>query len=97
MRKAPLRVKGTYGIMSAVNQVDLMSLRQDAGLTQVELARRLGVTDHTIRNWEKSRTLPEHEHVIALARELRKPLRVIYSSMGFDVSDIPFDVETQNA
>jgi len=84
--------------MSAVNQVDLMSLRQEAGLTQVELARRLGVTDHTIRNWEKSRTLPEHAQVIALAREFRKSLRVVYSSMGFDVSDVPLDSsETQNA
>ena len=37
---------------------NLAQLRERAKLTQVELARELGVTDHTIRNWEKGRSYP---------------------------------------
>ncbi len=36
----------------------LAELRKQAGVTQVALAEALGVTDHTIRNWEKSREEP---------------------------------------
>ncbi|WOB42985.1 helix-turn-helix transcriptional regulator [Thermoleptolyngbya oregonensis NK1-22] len=33
----------------------LVELRERAGLTQESLAQLLGVTDHTVRNWEKGR------------------------------------------
>ena len=36
----------------------LAELRKRAGITQIVLAEALGVTDHTIRNWEKSREEP---------------------------------------
>lgn len=35
-----------------------MGLREQRGLTQEAVAEALGVTDHTIRNWEKGRTEP---------------------------------------
>lgn len=84
--------------MATVKQeITLMSLREAAGLTQVDLACRMGVTDHTIRNWEKFRTRPSHDQLLELARELNQPLRAIYASLGFDVSGIPLDSETQSA
>lgn len=36
----------------------LVSLRQKAKVTQKQLAEALGVTDHTVRNWEKGREEP---------------------------------------
>lgn len=36
----------------------LVPLRERAGLTQEALAQKLGVTDHTVRNWEKGRAEP---------------------------------------
>jgi transcriptional regulator with XRE-family HTH domain len=35
---------------------NLVTLRKKAGLTQEGLAARVGVTHHTIRNWEKNRS-----------------------------------------
>lgn len=37
----------------------LVQLRESVGLTQEALAARLGVTDHTVRNWEKGRAEPK--------------------------------------
>ncbi|KAM3092673.1 helix-turn-helix transcriptional regulator [Phormidesmis sp. 146-35] len=36
----------------------LVELRKRAGVTQKALADALGVTDHTVRNWEKGREEP---------------------------------------
>lgn len=33
----------------------LVELRERVGITQEALANALGVTDHTVRNWEKGR------------------------------------------
>lgn len=37
----------------------LVPLRERVGLTQEALANKLGVTDHTVRNWEKGRHEPK--------------------------------------
>lgn len=36
----------------------LVELRKKAGVTQKAVADALGVTDHTVRNWEKGREEP---------------------------------------
>ncbi|NJR52864.1 MAG: helix-turn-helix transcriptional regulator [Leptolyngbyaceae cyanobacterium CSU_1_3] len=36
----------------------LVELRKRAGVTQKAVADALGVTDHTVRNWEKGREEP---------------------------------------
>jgi DNA-binding XRE family transcriptional regulator len=45
--------------MEESNTESFVTLRKKAGLTQEGLADLLKVTDHTIRNWEKGRTVPE--------------------------------------
>jgi transcriptional regulator with XRE-family HTH domain len=50
----------------------LKRLRQQVGLTQAELARRIGVSDRAVRGWEKGEypptlTIPQ---IRALCREL---------------------------
>lgn len=41
---------------SSGKESPLVALRAKVGLTQEELASELGVTDHTVRNWEKGRS-----------------------------------------
>lgn len=55
----PFTGNSIYATMTAsAQEANFVSLRQRAGLTQSQLATLIGVTDHTIRNWEKGRTIP---------------------------------------
>ena len=45
----------------------LYALRRDAGLTQQELAEKLGVTNRTISKWETGETFPETSQLVPLA------------------------------
>jgi transcriptional regulator with XRE-family HTH domain len=48
----------------------ISSLRKDKGMTQQELADKLGVTDRAIGNWENGRRLPDYSIIQNLCREL---------------------------
>ncbi|MEP0949399.1 MULTISPECIES: helix-turn-helix transcriptional regulator [Cyanophyceae] len=59
-------------------------MRQRVGLTQVELARRIGVSDRAVRAWEKGEypptlTIPQ---IRALCRELQVPFDELPSDFG---------------
>ena len=45
----------------------LYTLRRGAGMTQQELAEKLGVTNRTISKWETGETFPETSQLIPLA------------------------------
>lgn len=51
----------------------LKQMRQRVGLTQVELARRIGVSDRAVRAWEKGEYPPTLtiSQIRALCRELQ--------------------------
>lgn len=44
--------------------------RKSKKLTQQELAKKLGVTNRTISNWEKAKCLPDYNLLIPLTKEL---------------------------
>lgn len=46
----------------------LRQLRQEAGLTQLEVAYRLGVTPHTVYMWEAGKREPLARAFLKLAR-----------------------------
>ena len=48
----------------------IRQLRREAGLTQVELANRLDVTEATVANWENERTRPRRDLAIELVQVL---------------------------
>ena len=45
----------------------IRAYRRDTGLTQAQLARRLGVAQPTVCNWEKGRSAPSHRTALKLA------------------------------
>ena len=47
-----------------MNDLDIKKIRTDLGLTQVEFAKRLGISMRTVQNWESGGAIPESKHEI---------------------------------
>lgn len=52
---------------------DVAALRRFAGLTQEEFAEALGISVHTLRNWEQGRRSPEGPALALLRIAARHP------------------------
>lgn len=78
--------KAVYGSMheETSSGASLMTLRQRAGLTQKAVADALEVTDHTVRNWEKGRTVPEWTpaQTLLVCQMLKCSLEELASAFG---------------
>lgn len=63
-----------------VRRSSLVLLRQQKDLTQEDLAKALGVTDHTVRNWEKGRAEP---------RLTIKQVKALCKVLDCELNDLP--------
>jgi len=67
---------------------DIVALRRFAGLTQNEFAEALGISVHTLRNWEQGRRSPEGPALAllriaaSLTSALRKPRSFVSNDLG---------------
>jgi DNA-binding transcriptional regulator YiaG len=52
---------------------DIAALRGFVGLTQVQFARAMGISVHTLRNWEQDRRRPEGPALALLRIAARHP------------------------
>ena len=59
---------------------DVVALRRFVGLTQARFAQALGISVHTLRNWEQGRRKPEGPAVALLRIAARHP-RIIRESL----------------
>ncbi|MFN2195085.1 MAG: helix-turn-helix domain-containing protein [Anaerolineales bacterium] len=59
---------------------DVVALRRFIRLTQVQFARALGISVHTLRNWEQGRRMPDGP-ALALLRIAAKHPRIIRASI----------------
>jgi DNA-binding transcriptional regulator YiaG len=59
---------------------DIAALRTLVGLTQTEFARAIGISVHTLRNWEQGRRQPEGPAVALLRIAARHP-RIIRENL----------------
>jgi len=60
---------------------DVAALRAFVGLTQTEFARAVGISVHTLRNWEQGRRQPEGPAIALLRIAARHP-RIIRENRG---------------
>lgn len=59
---------------------DVAALRRFVGLTQIEFARAIGISVHTLRNWEQGRRQPEGPAIALLRIAARHP-RIIRENL----------------
>jgi putative transcriptional regulator len=59
---------------------DIAALRTFVGLTQTDFARAIGISVHTLRNWEQGRRQPEGPAIALLRIAARYP-RIIRESL----------------
>lgn len=59
---------------------DIAALRRFVGLTQVQFAEALGISVHTLRNWEQGRRRPDGPAIALLRIAARHP-RVIRENL----------------
>jgi len=60
---------------------DIVALRRFTGMTQVEFADALGISVHTLRNWEQGRRTPEGPALALLRIAARHP-RVLRENLA---------------
>ena len=66
----------------------LKRLREEAALSQLELARACGVSGHTIWRWEQALARPSPEHRRKLAELLGKTSREILEAVDATAGQI---------
>jgi DNA-binding transcriptional regulator YiaG len=59
---------------------DVVALRRFVGLTQTQFARAIGISVHTLRNWEQGRRRPDGPAIALLRIAARHP-RVIRENL----------------
>ena len=70
---------------------NLKTIRSEAGLTQEELAKKIGISQKTVSSWETGRTFPTMGDVISLCRTLNCTMERLTGTKIHDIGDISFE------
>ncbi len=80
-RAIPARVRRRLIAGELESGQDVVALRHFVGLTQAGFARALGISVHTLRNWEQGRRRPDGPAIALLRIAARHP-RIIRENAG---------------
>jgi putative transcriptional regulator len=72
-RAIPARVRKRLMAGKFENGEDVAALRRFVGLTQARFAEAIGISVHTLRNWEQGRRQPEGPAIALLRIAARHP------------------------
>ena len=72
-RALPARVRRRLVQGQIESGEDISALRRFVGLTQVQFALAMGISVHTLRNWEQGRRRPEGPAIALLRIAARHP------------------------
>ena len=70
---------------------NLKTIRNEVGLTQEELASKMGISQKTISSWETNRTIPTMGDVLSLCRVLGCTMEKLTGTKTHDIGDISFE------
>ena len=79
-RAIPASVRRRLMAGEIASGADVSALRRFLGLTQAQLAEAMGISVHTLRNWEQGRRRPDGPAVALLRIAARHP-RVILENL----------------
>jgi putative transcriptional regulator len=80
-RAIPRRVRDRLVGGDFQSGADVAALRRFTGLSQEAFARALGISVHTLRNWEQGRRMPEGP-ALALLRIVARHPRVLRENLA---------------
>jgi putative transcriptional regulator len=72
-RAIPARVRKRLMLGQFESGEDIAALRRFVGLTQAQFAHAMGISVHTLRNWEQGRRRPEGPAIALLRIAARHP------------------------
>lgn len=72
-RAIPARVRRRLVAGRYESGKDVIALRRFVGLTQAQFAQAMGISVHTLRNWEQDRRRPEGPAIALLRIAARHP------------------------
>ena len=76
----PSRVRKRLMLGRFESGADVSALRRFVGLTQTQFAQAMGISVHTLRNWEQGRRRPDGPALALLRIAARHP-RIIHESL----------------
>ena len=79
-RAMPARVRKRLMLGQFESGDDVAALRRFVGLTQAQFARAMGISVHTLRNWEQGRRRPDGPAIALLRIAARHP-RIIRENL----------------
>jgi len=79
-RAIPARVRRRLVAGRFESGADIIALRRFLDLTQVQFAKAMGISVHTLRNWEQGRRHPEGPAIALLRIAARHP-RIIRENL----------------
>jgi DNA-binding transcriptional regulator YiaG len=79
-RAIPARVRKRLMLGQFETGEDIAALRRFVGLTQAQFAQAMGISVHTLRNWEQGRRRPEGPAIALLRIAARHP-RIIRENL----------------
>lgn len=79
-RAIPARVRKRLMLGQLESGEDIAALRRFVGLTQTQFAQAMGISVHTLRNWEQGRRHPEGPAIALLRIAARHP-RIIRENL----------------
>lgn len=79
-RALPARVRKRLAAGAFETGDDVIALRRFIGMTQADFAKAMGISVHTLRNWEQGRRSPEGPALALLRIAARHP-RIIRENL----------------
>ncbi|HUP62637.1 MAG TPA: helix-turn-helix domain-containing protein [Thermoanaerobaculia bacterium] len=79
-RAIPARLRKRLMLGHFESGEDISALRRFVGLTQAQFAQAMGISVHTLRNWEQSRRHPDGPAIALLRIAARHP-RIIRENL----------------